>query len=236
LQNRTQFSVSFFIFGLLFLLFDLEILLVYPFSVSSYTNDIYGLGTMLMFFILLTLGFIFELGKGALNLDSEQTSTPINNNSVNLDLFITLQSSVFNILVTYLVRVMRNHYLSRLNEYLCIKITFYLELVFRFLFKRYPIMFRKIDNIFNYVYIFHLRFLSVMVTFHSLFKNRFPIIFYILLCLYKEYSFLLTGNINRNGFLLITLYVFYSFNSDNLYFYLLLITTPSVEMYIKNSK
>jgi NADH-ubiquinone oxidoreductase chain 3 len=73
-QNRTQFSVSFFIFGLLFLLFDLEILLVYPYSVSSYTNDIYGLVVMMIFFVLLTLGFIFELGKNALTIDSRQTS------------------------------------------------------------------------------------------------------------------------------------------------------------------
>src|ERR1700742_15340 len=71
-QNRTQFSISFFIFGLLFLLFDLEILLVYPYSVSSYTNDIYGLVIMLVFFVLLTLGFIFELGKNALTIDSKQ--------------------------------------------------------------------------------------------------------------------------------------------------------------------
>ena|ERR1044071_4558017 len=73
-QNRTQFSVSFFIFGLLFLLFDLEILLVYPYSVSSYTNDIYGLVIMMVFFVLLTLGFIFELGKNALTIDSRQTT------------------------------------------------------------------------------------------------------------------------------------------------------------------
>jgi NADH-ubiquinone oxidoreductase chain 3 len=73
-QNRTQFSVSFFIFGLLFLLFDLEILLVYPYSVSSYTNDIYGLVVMMVFFVLLTLGFIFELGKNALTIDSRQTT------------------------------------------------------------------------------------------------------------------------------------------------------------------
>jgi NADH-ubiquinone oxidoreductase chain 3 len=73
-QNRTQFSVSFFIFGLLFLLFDLEILLVYPYSVSSYTNDIYGLVIMMVFFVLLTLGFVFELGKNALTIDSRQTS------------------------------------------------------------------------------------------------------------------------------------------------------------------
>lgn len=74
-QNRTQFSVSFFIFGLLFLLFDLEILLVYPYSVSSYTNDIYGLVIMMVFFVLLTLGFIFELGKNALTIDSRQNSS-----------------------------------------------------------------------------------------------------------------------------------------------------------------
>jgi NADH-ubiquinone oxidoreductase chain 3 len=73
-QNRTQFSVSFFIFGLLFLLFDLEILLVYPYSVSSYTNDIYGLAIMMIFFVLLTLGFVFELGKNALTIESRQTS------------------------------------------------------------------------------------------------------------------------------------------------------------------
>jgi NADH-ubiquinone oxidoreductase chain 3 len=71
-QNRTQFSISFFIFGLLFLLFDLEILLVYPYSVSAYNNDIYGLVIMMIFFILLTLGFVFELGKNALSIESKQ--------------------------------------------------------------------------------------------------------------------------------------------------------------------
>lgn len=71
-QNRTQFSISFFIFALLFLLFDLEILLVYPYTVSAYTNDIYGLITMLIFFLVLTLGFAFELGKNALMIDNRQ--------------------------------------------------------------------------------------------------------------------------------------------------------------------
>src|ERR1700738_156871 len=71
-QNRTQFSISFFIFALLFLLFDLEILLVYPYVVSSYTNGVYGLTLMLIFFLALTLGFAFELGKNALKIDSKQ--------------------------------------------------------------------------------------------------------------------------------------------------------------------
>jgi len=72
-QNRTQFSISFFIFALLFLLFDLEILLVYPYVVSAYINGIYGLVIMLIFFLALTLGFAFELGKNALKIESRQT-------------------------------------------------------------------------------------------------------------------------------------------------------------------
>ena len=71
-QNRTQFSISFFIFALLFLLFDLEILLIYPYVVSAYTNGIYGLLIMLVFFVILTLGFVFELGKNALKIESRQ--------------------------------------------------------------------------------------------------------------------------------------------------------------------
>jgi len=73
-QNRTQFSISFFIFALLFLLFDLEILLVYPYVVSAYINDIYGLIIMLIFFLALTLGFVFELGKNALKIESRQVT------------------------------------------------------------------------------------------------------------------------------------------------------------------
>ena len=73
-QNRTQFSISFFIFALLFLLFDLEILLIYPYIVSAYTNGIYGLIIMLVFFLVLTLGFVFELGKNALKIESRQVS------------------------------------------------------------------------------------------------------------------------------------------------------------------
>jgi NADH-ubiquinone oxidoreductase chain 3 len=78
-QNRTQFSISFFIFALLFLLFDLEILLIYPYAVSAYTNGIYGLIIMLIFFLALTLGFAFEVNKNALKIDSRQMFT-INNN------------------------------------------------------------------------------------------------------------------------------------------------------------
>ena len=73
-QNRSQFSISFFLFALLFLLFDLEILLIYPYALSSNWNEIYGLVVMLIFFVLLTIGFVYELGKKALVIYSRQNS------------------------------------------------------------------------------------------------------------------------------------------------------------------
>jgi NADH-ubiquinone oxidoreductase chain 3 len=71
-QNRTQFSIIFFIFALLFLLFDLEILLIYPYALSTNINTIYGLIIMLIFFIILTIGFDYELGRKALSINSRQ--------------------------------------------------------------------------------------------------------------------------------------------------------------------
>jgi len=85
-QNRTQFDVKFFIFALVYLLLDLEILLIFPFGVSGYNNSIYGLSIALIFIFIITIGFVFELGKSALSINSRQkitddnkiTSKPIN--------------------------------------------------------------------------------------------------------------------------------------------------------------
>lgn len=80
-QNRTQFGVKFFIYALVYLLLDLEILLVYPFAVSEYINNIYGLIITLIFVIIVTIGFVFELGKSALKIDSRQNL----NNLLDID-------------------------------------------------------------------------------------------------------------------------------------------------------
>jgi NADH-ubiquinone oxidoreductase chain 3 len=74
-QNRTQFGVKFFIFALVYLLLDLEILLTFPFAVSEYINNIYGLIITLGFIGIITIGFVFELGKSALKIDSRQVLT-----------------------------------------------------------------------------------------------------------------------------------------------------------------
>jgi NADH-ubiquinone oxidoreductase chain 3 len=74
-QNRTQFGVKFFIFALVYLLLDLEILLTFPFAVSQYANNLYGLIITLCFIGIITIGFIYELGKSALKIDSRQVLT-----------------------------------------------------------------------------------------------------------------------------------------------------------------
>lgn len=71
-QNRTQFTISFFVFALLFLLFDLEIVMIYPYVVSSHFNEGYGFIVMITFVVVLTLGFVFELGKNALKVETKQ--------------------------------------------------------------------------------------------------------------------------------------------------------------------
>ena len=73
-QNRAQFGVKFFIFALVYLLLDLEILVIYPYGISVYENGIYGLIVVLIFIGIITAGFVFELGKNALKIDSRQSN------------------------------------------------------------------------------------------------------------------------------------------------------------------
>lgn len=78
-QNRIQFTISFFIFALLFLMFDIELSIVYPVLVSSYIVDVYGISTVVVFILILTLGFVFELGKNALKIESKQDNFYLEN-------------------------------------------------------------------------------------------------------------------------------------------------------------
>lgn len=65
-QTRSPFSIQFYLVGILFLVFDLELLLLYPFAVSLYQTSFYGFCTGAIFFIVLTIGLVYELGRGAL--------------------------------------------------------------------------------------------------------------------------------------------------------------------------
>nr|YP_009254027.1 NADH dehydrogenase subunit 3 [Hypomyces aurantius]ANC62713.1 NADH dehydrogenase subunit 3 [Hypomyces aurantius] len=94
LQTRSPFNVTFFIYALLYLILDLEILLIYPYAMSIYSNEIYGLVVMLLFTIMITIGFIFELGKGALSIKSRQNNTTdIKKSPVTVNSFLSLNKN-----------------------------------------------------------------------------------------------------------------------------------------------
>jgi len=71
--SRDKFNISFFLVAILFLIFDLEILFLYPFAVSFTQVSIYGYWVVVIFLFILTVGFIYEFGTGALSFTDEST-------------------------------------------------------------------------------------------------------------------------------------------------------------------
>nr|UEX92997.1 NADH dehydrogenase subunit 3 [Paramarasmius palmivorus] len=76
-QTRSTFQIHFYIVGLLFLVFDLEILLIFPAAVCLYQVSVFGFSVAMIFFIVLTIGFVLEIGSGAISLSNTDN---INNN------------------------------------------------------------------------------------------------------------------------------------------------------------
>lgn len=63
---RLKFDVRFYLIAILFIIFDLEIAFLFPWAVSLTEIGLFGFFSMLVFLIILTLGFIYEWRKGAL--------------------------------------------------------------------------------------------------------------------------------------------------------------------------
>jgi len=68
-DSRTEFDVKFYIVAILFLIFDLEIFFLFPFSVCLDQLIDQGYYFMLFFLGMLTIGFFYEWKKGALDWD-----------------------------------------------------------------------------------------------------------------------------------------------------------------------
>ena len=66
-DTRSKFEVRFYLVAILFIIFDLEITFLFPWSVSLGFIDIFGYVTMMIFLFILILGFIYEWTKGALD-------------------------------------------------------------------------------------------------------------------------------------------------------------------------
>ena len=63
---RSRFDVRFYLVSLLFIIFDLEVAFLFPWAVSLGSIGLFGFWSMMIFLTILTIGFIYEWRKGAL--------------------------------------------------------------------------------------------------------------------------------------------------------------------------
>jgi len=63
---RNKFSVQFYLVAILFIVFDLEVLFLFPFAVTIYETSLLGFWIVIIFLLILTIGFVYEYSKGAL--------------------------------------------------------------------------------------------------------------------------------------------------------------------------
>jgi NADH-quinone oxidoreductase subunit A len=63
---RNEFDVQFYLVAILFIIFDLEVAFLFPWAVSLGKIGIFGFWSMIVFLSLLTVGFIYEWKRGAL--------------------------------------------------------------------------------------------------------------------------------------------------------------------------
>ena len=79
-QTRERFNVIFYRVSLLFLVFDLEIILAFPYTVIYQKNQNISKNNVIAFLYILIVGFIYELKEGALNIVKKAHSSEVNNN------------------------------------------------------------------------------------------------------------------------------------------------------------
>jgi NADH-quinone oxidoreductase subunit A len=66
---RMKFDVRFYLVAILFIIFDLEVAFLFPWAVVFKDLGVYGFWSMMLFLGVLTVGFIYEWRKGALEWD-----------------------------------------------------------------------------------------------------------------------------------------------------------------------
>ena len=65
-DSRMEFDVRFYLVAILFIIFDLEIAFLFPWAISLGSLGLLGFWSMMVFLGILTIGFIYEWKKGAL--------------------------------------------------------------------------------------------------------------------------------------------------------------------------
>jgi len=66
-DSRMKFDVRYYLVAILFILFDLEIAFLFPWAIANDTVGLVGFWTVMVFLAVLTVGFVYEWKKGALD-------------------------------------------------------------------------------------------------------------------------------------------------------------------------
>ena len=66
-DSRIEFDIRFYLVAILFIIFDLEIAFLFPWAISLGNIGLLGFVSMMIFLFILTVGFIYEWKKGALD-------------------------------------------------------------------------------------------------------------------------------------------------------------------------
>ena len=72
-QTRSVFHIKFYLVAILFLIFDLEVLLFLPLAVTLYHISFFGFSIAILFFLVLTIGFVLEIGSVAINFTTSSS-------------------------------------------------------------------------------------------------------------------------------------------------------------------
>ena len=88
-QNRSPFTIQFYLVGILFLIFDVEIFMTMPYALTVYETGHYGFWIIMVFFGILTLGFVYEFNSKALYFSQVQPA-----NEEELSSFPSIISSI----------------------------------------------------------------------------------------------------------------------------------------------
>ena len=66
-DSRMEFDIRFYLVAILFIIFDLEIAFLFPWAISLGKIGLFGFISMMIFLFILSVGFIYEWKKGALD-------------------------------------------------------------------------------------------------------------------------------------------------------------------------
>lgn len=103
-QTRSAFNVKFFLVAILFMVFDVDIIFIIPLGSFLGTVSIFGIIMFILFSLIITLGLIFEIGKGSLDftkIESISASNPSSPAGTDI-LTLTKQDSEVNSLINVL--------------------------------------------------------------------------------------------------------------------------------------